>query len=212
MPRWFKLRWITIPGLLLIAGLLVVGLLQAQSTAGSREQDSIQATPDDGRADAERARRRAERRQLLQFRVLERISKMAPEDRERMISRLPEARRKRVQEGLRWLDTLSPEQRQQLVNQLQRFSQMSPERQQRLRGLVRELTAHPPHRREALRREFQSLQRMTDAQQRERIESAEFKGAYSEAERRLILDLVENAPPPPARGRSGPSRRGPDRR
>jgi hypothetical protein len=143
------------------------------------------------------ARQRAERQELMQFRVLDRISRMAPEDRQRLLSRLPADRRRRMEANLRRLESMPPERRDMIAQRLRQFEQMTPERQDRLRSLTREMSNLPQDRRSLLRQEFVRLQRMSDEDRLDYVESPRFRDRFSERERELLVDLADTAPPPP---------------
>jgi hypothetical protein len=149
------------------------------------------------------AGQRAERQELMQFRVLDRISRMTPEDRARFLSRLPDDRRRRMEANLSRLEAMPPERREMLAQRLRQFEQMTPERQNRMRGLAREMGGLPEDRRALVRQEFLRMQRMAPEDRMEHLESERFRERFSERERDLLVDLVETAPgppqPPPAR-------------
>ena len=148
------------------------------------------------------AKQRAGRQELTQFRALDRLSRMAPEDRERLLSRLPAARRRTVESSLQRFQAMPPERRQLLERRLRQFQGMTPERQNRLRTLTREMMDLPPERRNVLRREFGRLQGLSDEDRMDYTERQAFREQFSERERELLLELVEIAPP---RGERGPA-------
>ncbi len=125
-----------------------------------------------------------------QFRMLDRLNRMTPEQRERFLGSLTPERRNRIERQLERYRQLSPEERERLRNRYQRFRQLPPERQDEVRRLFRRFSDVPPARRPGIRREFMRLRGMSDSTRRSRIESEEFRRRYSLEERRLIEDLA----------------------
>lgn len=197
---------------LLLAGLLALPQpeMLAQAATGAAQAVESQKSADAAgkRTDEANGQRRRQRQEMLQFRILDRLSRMAPADRERLLSRMPEGRRRRVETNLKRLEAMSPEQREKLAQQLRSFRAMSPERRQRLRDLTRELGALPQERRGVVRNEFVKLQRMPEDERIPYVESDTFEKGFSLAERELILNLVEIAPEPPHGAPFGPGSRG----
>ena len=125
-----------------------------------------------------------------QFRMLDRLNRMTPEQLERFLGSLPPERRNRIERRLERYRELPPEERERLRNRYQRFRQLPPERQDEVRRLFRRFSDVPPARRPEIRREFMRLRGMSDLARRSRIESEEFRRRYSPEERRLIEDLA----------------------
>lgn len=212
----FASTWVAAPALFVLLLLVPLCGVEGWAQQSSSGQDTQQgdASPRQGgpqgrgemrrgaRGDGEAgqrggmARRRAERQELMQFQVFERISRMAPEDREALLSRLPAERRQRVEANLRRLEAMPPERREMLTQRLRQFEEMTPERQDRLRALARQMVSMPPERRTALRAEFARLKQMPDEDRLDYTSSTGFQERFSGAERDLLLDLVETAPSP----------------
>jgi hypothetical protein len=142
------------------------------------------------------AARRQERQQLMQFRILDRLSRMSPEERERLLEKLPPPRRRMVESNLRRFQEMPPERRAFLAERLRQFEQMTPERQAHLRELLRSVGQLPPERRRILQGEFARMKRMSDEDRLDYISSTAFQERFNERERELLLDLVDTAPAP----------------
>jgi hypothetical protein len=111
--------------------------------------------------------------------IVERLLAMPPRQRERLLSQLPEERRRRILARLEVLELLSPEERGQLRGRFDAFS------------------AFPPPRQRLLRRELQNLRNLQRPEvRRRRLAELKASGQFSEEEMQLLYE-VSGAPPPP---------------
>jgi hypothetical protein len=99
------------------------------------------------------------------------LMNMTPEEREKLLSRVPPDRRESISQRLQRLDQLPPEQKAQLNWRFQEFQKLSPLRQR------------------AIRAEMQTLKDLRQPQRRLRIQSPEFREQYSPEEIRLMKDV-----------------------
>ena len=95
---------------------------------------------------------------------------MSPEERQKALSKLPAAQRQQVQNRLDNLDRLSPAQREQRLNQARQLEQL------------------PPARRQAVTRQIQGMNGRSIADQRQALNSPEFKQNFSPEEQQLVRD------------------------
>lgn len=112
---------------------------------------------------------------------LERFQQMSPNDREKELSKLPPARRARVEQQLANLDKLTPQQRERRLARLRTLQSLPPERRQAVQQEIRDLRALPPRLRAA------------------RLNDEEMK-TFSPVEQQLIRDTFPRA----ARGQPEP--------
>jgi hypothetical protein len=122
-------------------------------------------------------------------RIFERLNRMSPEQRERMLRNLPPERRKIVEERLREYNGLSPEQRKRLRRRFEQFQTMPEEKQEAARKIFGGFRELPPDRRRLLQEEFRNLRRMDEAGRRARIESEEFQNKFTPVERQLVEEF-----------------------
>jgi len=120
---------------------------------------------------------------------LDRIRKMSPDERRRLMEDLPRDRKKAIEEGLDRYDQMSPEERRKLGQQYEMFQQLPQERREQIRRLYRRFNDLEEERRPMVREEFQSLQTMTPEDRGSRINSDEFRNKYTAAEQQLLADL-----------------------
>jgi Protein of unknown function (DUF3106) len=128
----------------------------------------------------------AERRADAQ---IERLRRMSPEQRERVLSLLAPERRQRVEARLAELDQMNDDQRARLGRRLQSFREMPVQDQERLRDLAGQLNRMDPPRRQVLRRELLRLRSMGETERQARLESPQFRRQYSAEERALLERL-----------------------
>jgi hypothetical protein len=100
-----------------------------------------------------------------------RLMKMSPEEREKVLGNLPPARRQALEQRLARLDQLPPEQKAELDRRFQEFQKL------------------PPVRRQAVRDELQTLRGLRPVERRARINSPEFREQYSPEEIQLMRDV-----------------------
>jgi hypothetical protein len=128
--------------------------------------------------------------------VLDRLEQMSPEERQRVLDRLPPERRSRLEERLAAYDRLPPDERERLRRQYERFNSLSPEQQRAARFLFRRFATLPPERQQALRQEARRLSQMTFAQRQRRLASPEFQDRYPVEERQILRALAAITPNP----------------
>ncbi len=128
--------------------------------------------------------------------ALDRLNRMTPEQRRRILENLPPDRRKRVEQRLDQFNSLPVQERQKLREQLERFRDLPPERQEAARRLFRKFNSFPEDRRLLLKEEFRVLQELDPAERGERINSDEFRSKYTLAEQQLLQDYSNLISPP----------------
>lgn len=121
---------------------------------------------------------------------LDRLDRMAPEQRQKALDRLPPERRQRVEQGLEQYRAMNPENRERLRN----FERMPEEQRDAMRQSLRRMQELPPGRRAQVRKEMQQLRGMTDADRDARLQSESFRKKFEANEQGLIRDTVANLP------------------
>ncbi len=129
--------------------------------------------------------------------TLERLSAMTPEQRRRVLDKLPPERQKVVIERLENYEKLPPAERQRLNDQYRVFRKLPPERQDEMRRLFRRFNNLPEDRKSIMQQDFQNLRGLPEPERRARMRSEEFRMKYTVPERRLLsemADLVASSP------------------
>jgi flagellar motor switch protein FliG len=122
--------------------------------------------------------------------MMDRLNRMTPERRARILGRLSEERRARIEERLRQYNSASPERKRRLEAALERFRHMPESRQGDVRRTYSQLNRTPYPRQRELRAEVQRLRRLNDEDRQARMRSFEFQEQYQPEERQLIENLV----------------------
>jgi hypothetical protein len=119
--------------------------------------------------------------------VLERLSRMSPEQQQRALAGLPPGMQNQLANGLKRLERLRPEERAEWLVRYRRFQQLSPLQKQEVRNMVLEFRMLPQPRRAAVKRELDVLRHLPEPDRTERLESPAFRNRFSPQERNMIL-------------------------
>lgn len=130
------------------------------------------------------------------FSVIERFERMAPDQRQRFLDRLPPERKQEFETRIARYRRMTPAQRQQVRQQYELFQDLPRERQDALRRIFHELLDMPTDRRRLLRGEVLKLRDMPEPDRRARVVSDEFRGRYSAVEQKLLGEVSRLLPPP----------------
>ncbi len=128
--------------------------------------------------------------------MLERWSRMTPEERQRALEKLPPERRERIEQQLKRYQSLSPEERQRLRARMEAWDRLPPEERDQRRELFRRFSSLPDDRRPVVRREFNYLRNLPEADRQARIASEAFRSRYSADEQRLLREITEKLADP----------------
>ena len=123
--------------------------------------------------------------------VAARLFRMSPEERDRVIERLPERARDNARRQLAWFDRLPKEQQDMQLRRLDRFAQLTPEKRAEVMGMMVEVNHLPPPRAGAVRQALYRLQQMNDAQREKVLARPEFQARFSPEELRVIKGLAD---------------------
>ena len=127
---------------------------------------------------------------------LDRLNKMTPEQRKKVIQKLPPERQAVLQKRLDDYGGLQPEERRRLNDQYRVFRQLPPERQEEMRKLFRRFNSQPEERKLVLQREFVRLRAMNETDRGQRLKNPGFRKNFSPAERRLLEEMASIAAMP----------------
>ena len=132
--------------------------------------------------------------------VVQRLLRMTPEERERVIEKLPPARqaavRERLQKFLQRFDSLPKAEQERQLRLGDIFASLSPEKQELVRRQIQAFNQLPDDRRRIVGPAFQRLRRMPEEERQARLASPGFRRRFTPAEQQMLADLSENLPPP----------------
>jgi hypothetical protein len=119
-----------------------------------------------------------------------------PEQRERVLERLPRAQQQRARRELAWFDSLPREQQKIVLRRAERLQSLSPERKLELEISWRSFQQLPPGRRQPIHAVLRRLQMMPENRRALFLNSVQFKNRFTPEEQKIILDLSEIMVPP----------------
>src|SRR5262245_25636340 len=91
-----------------------------------------------------------------------RLYRATPEQRERVLEKLPANRQQQMRRELEWFDALPKDQQEQVIRRSERLAAMSPEKQQAVQRQMQALNRLPPERTRAVRQALLRLQNLPD--------------------------------------------------
>jgi hypothetical protein len=119
---------------------------------------------------------------------VERLMAMSPEQRERVLEKLPASQQANLRQRLERFDKLPPAERARLNQMWSTFNNLPPEKQA--------IPALPDERRQALAPVLQRLRRMPEDERHALLGSEEFKSKFSVSEWQMLSDISQNFPLP----------------
>lgn len=192
MRRVFQFGWVL---------LLSAGAFGAQDKVPA--QKPMRATPNKGGApkaapkgDALKKGGGAPNRLAAPNGQVERFLAMPPEQRERMLEKLPTAQQDKLRERFAKFDQRPPEERARLINQWKRMESLSPEKRQELAAQLLTFNALPDDRRAVLVPALRQLARLSPEEREARLNNEKFKSRFSPAELQMLSVISENYPFP----------------
>jgi hypothetical protein len=175
----------SIPVVVAVWGLLAATPLVAQQAPPPDELDWLADVPPPGAP-----------RTLVGPTILDRLEAMSPEQRQRMLERLPLERRQRIEERLRAYESLPPAERDRLRRQYDTFRALTPQQKEMARRLFRRFMQLPPGRRQVLRQEANRLSQIPWPKRQARMASPDFASRFTPEERQILHALAALTPSP----------------
>jgi hypothetical protein len=127
---------------------------------------------------------------------VERLMAMPPEQRERVLEKLPASQQANLRQRLEKFDKLPPAERERLNRMWNTFNSLPPEKQSLVRRQIQAFNSLPDDRQEALAPVLQRLRRMPEDERHALLGSEEFKSKYSASEWQMLSDISQNFPIP----------------
>jgi hypothetical protein len=127
---------------------------------------------------------------------VERLLAMPPEQRERVLEKLPASEQERLRRRFEQFDRRPPEERARLLNQWRQIASLTPERRELLSKQMQAFNELPEDRARAVRRALNQLSRLSPEEREARMASDGFKNGFSASEQQMISDIAANYPFP----------------
>jgi hypothetical protein len=125
-----------------------------------------------------------------------RMMSMPPEQRERILEKLPPQRQAQLRQSFDEFDKLPAAEKERRLQLLQTFNSIPPEKQQILAKQLPAFNSLPKERRTVLAKEIGQLSRMTDNERQAQLNSEDFKSRFSPTELQMLSDISQNYPFP----------------
>ncbi|HTW66979.1 MAG TPA: DUF3106 domain-containing protein [Bryobacteraceae bacterium] len=125
---------------------------------------------------------------------IEEFERMAPEEQQRSLARLPAAQRKRIVQQLQKFNQLPPEQRQALNNLYSRLHQLPPRRQQTVHDAIDRFSKLPMDRQQAIRSQLRALAPLSAEDRAARLANQDFRHSFSRREQGIVRDMLPLLP------------------
>ncbi len=125
-----------------------------------------------------------------------RLYQATPEERERVIEKLPPAQQIRVREQLAYYDSRPKNEQEIMIRRTERLNAMTPEQRRAFMQQMQSLNRLTPDRRQAVAGALRRLQLMPEERRVQVLNSDQFKKMFSPEEQKMISDLSEVMLPP----------------
>ena len=125
-----------------------------------------------------------------------RMMAMTPDQRERILEKLPPQRQEQLRRSFDEFDKLPPQEKARRLQLLQTFSNLPPEKQQILARQLPAFNSLPEDRRKPMSQELMRLWRMPENERQARLSGEELKNQFSPSELQMLSDISQNYPAP----------------
>lgn len=129
-------------------------------------------------------------------RVMERLRRLPPDERERVLrnnwrfQQLPKKRQDQLLDRMRRFQELSPNERERIEERFSVFRNLTPEQREKTRKVYEEYWSKlEPERRSAIVDEFRSLRELPEKEREKRLESEEIKNRFNQKELEVLKQL-----------------------
>lgn len=188
-----SLRPLLIP---VLAGIMTVPVCAAQregrGAAKRAPAPKVQGRPQ-GRGNGQAAKKQQPDNRPGQ-QLFEQLTRMTPEQREKVLSSLPPERRARIEQRIQNWQNLPPAQKTRALFGLERLDNLPPQRRNQVRRSLAEFQDLPEDRRAAISQEIQRMTPMTEAERGEHMNSEDFRNRYSPAEQQMMSNIATVLP------------------
>ncbi len=120
---------------------------------------------------------------------VEKLAALTPEQRQKALSALPEARQQQLEHAIANYNRMTPQQRQNAAARAEKLQSLPPAEKNGVRQSLQALQALPDDRKKAVRQEVAKLGKMPQAQRDAALASADFKSRFSPSEQQMVKNL-----------------------
>jgi hypothetical protein len=127
---------------------------------------------------------------------VERLLAMPPEQRDRVLEKLPQNQQNALRKRFEQFDQRPPEERARLLEMWKHLESLSPEKRELLTQQMQVFNALPEERRRVLGPALNRLRRLGPEERDALLKRDAFRGRFSENELKMMTDIAENYPLP----------------
>lgn len=135
--------------------------------------------------------------------LIERFNDMTPTERQRVLNRMPRARREMLERRINNWNKIDSVAKGKLRKEFALLQQLPPERQDAARRTLRQISDLPEDRRKAVRAAIHHLRQQIAEIQQRKTSSRAFREHFSEEERKLVTDAISLLSPAQAEDPKG---------
>lgn len=129
--------------------------------------------------------------------VIERFSRLSPDERREALGKLPVERREAIERRLERWNSMTPEERNRMAGSYARFQAMTPERQREVRQLFRRFNeTFTGERRQEAHQMIRKLRKADDPEERKALLNDR---RFTDEERKILEQMANERPPMPPR-------------
>ncbi len=128
---------------------------------------------------------------------IDRLRNMSPEEREKVLSRVPAERRQNIERRLGELQKLPPATVDRIRTRQELLNSFPPPRQNQIKKSVQQFLNLPEERRDALNRELQKMAPLPDDERRAYMNTEEFRNRFTASEQQMMGNLIAITPASP---------------
>jgi hypothetical protein len=126
--------------------------------------------------------------------LLDKLTRMTPEERDQALSRLAPARRAQLEQKIRSFQQLPMALQERTLDRLERLNRLPPQKQNQVRRSMKQFADLPEDRKMAINLELRHMSAMPDDERRSYMNTEEFRNRYSPAEQQMMSNLAEVLP------------------
>jgi len=123
--------------------------------------------------------------------IAAKLYQATPEERDRVIEKLPAARQEAIRKNLEWFDHQAPKDQQTILKRAERFANLTPEKRFAFEQQLQAWQRLPQDRKIAVGVALRALQTMPDEKRIETLNRPAFRERFSPEEWKMISDLSE---------------------
>jgi hypothetical protein len=120
---------------------------------------------------------------------IEKLAALTPEQRQKALAGLPEAKQKQLDQAIANYNKLTPQQRQNAAIRAEKLQSLPPAEKQEVRQSLQAFRELPDDRKKAVRQEVAKLSKLQPTDRDARLAGGEFKSHFSPEEQQIVKNM-----------------------